>query len=120
MYQLNLIAIVSIVAAVSLVVGMASPAAVAFADDHNATMSMDNMALMGGMTGGNSTTSTTTMINGTSTPNDNLTTTMGNNMSSTGNMTVGGNATSMAETESLTTAGETGYDGPMLPGHVVN
>ena len=123
MYKLNLIAVVTIVATVSLVVGIASPAAVAFADDNRATMKMDNMALMGGTTGGNSTTSTTTMINGTSTPNDNVTMNMDNNMSSMGNMT-GGNATSMVgnmtETESLTTAGETGHDGPMLPGHVVN
>src|SRR5918997_1870077 len=114
MYKLNLIAIVGIVAAVSLVVGMASPA-VAFADDHNATMSMDNMALMGGMTGGNSTTSTTTMINGTSIPNDNVTMNMDNNMSSMGNMTTGGNATSMSgnmtETGNLTIAEETGLPG---------
>ena len=114
MYKLNLIAIVGIVAAVSLVVGMASPA-VAFADNHNATMSMDDMALMGGMTGGNSTTSTTTKINGTNTPNDNVTMNMDNNMSSMGNMTDGGNATSMAgnmtETDNLTIAGETGLPG---------
>jgi hypothetical protein len=71
MYKLNLITVVTIVAAVSLVVGMASP--VAFAQD-NMTMNMDD------------------------------------NMSSTGNMTGGGgNATSMAETESMTTAGETGF-----------
>ena len=112
MYKLNLIAVVGIVAAVSLVVGMASPAAVAFADDNSATMNMDNMALMGGMTGGNSTTSTTTMINGTSAPNDNVTMNMGNNMSSMGNMTGGGNATSMAETESLPSASETGEPEP--------
>ena len=70
MYKLNLIAIVSIVAAFSLVVGIASP--LAFAANH-----------------------------------ENTTTTMGN-------MTDGGNATSMAgnmtETESMTTAGETGYE----------
>ena len=70
MYKLNLIAVVGIVAAVSLVVGMASP--LAFAANH-----------------------------------ENTTTTMGN-------MTGGGNATSMAgnmtETESMTTAGETGYE----------
>ncbi len=109
MYKLTLIAIVGIIAAVFLVVGMASPAAVAFADNHNATMSMDNMALMGGMTGGNSTTSTTTMINGTSTPNNNVTLNMDNMSSMTGNMTSGGgNATSsMAETESLPTANQT-------------
>jgi hypothetical protein len=71
MYKLNFIAVVTIVAAVSLVVGMASP--IAFAQD-NMTMNMDD------------------------------------NMSSTGNMTGGGgNATSMAETESMTTAGETGF-----------
>ena len=46
MYKLNLIAIVSIVAAVSFVVGMASPAA--FAQDGG--MTGDNMT--GGMTGG--------------------------------------------------------------------
>ncbi len=70
MYKLNLIAIVSIVAAVSFVVGMSSPAA--FAQD-NMTMNMDdNMSSMGGMTGGNSTT-TTTMMNETSAPNDNQT-----------------------------------------------
>ena len=121
MYKLNLIAVVTIVATVSLVVGIASPAAVAFADDNSATMNMDNMALMGGMTGGNSTTSTTTMINGTSTPNDNVTLNM-DNMSSTGNMTASGNATSMAgnmtELESLPSANETGLDcreGPVHP-----
>jgi hypothetical protein len=42
MYKLNLITVVTIVAAVSLVVGMASP--VAFAQD--------NMSSMGNMTGG--------------------------------------------------------------------
>ena len=47
MYKLNLIAIVSIVAAVSLVVGMASPAA--FAQD-NMTMNMDNMTGSGNAT----------------------------------------------------------------------
>ena len=52
MYKLNLIAIVSIVAAVSFVVGMASPAA--FAQD-NMTMNMDNMTSMGGMSGDNAT-----------------------------------------------------------------
>ncbi len=76
MYKLNLIAIVSIVAVVSLVVEMASPA-IAFAQD-NKTMSMDD------------------------------------NMTSMGNMTGGGNSTLMAETENITTAGETGYDGQML------
>ena len=77
MYKLNVIAIVGIVAAVSLVVGMTAPTA-AFAQD-NMTMNMDD------------------------------------NMTSMGNMTGGGNATSMAgnmmETESLTTAGETGCPG---------
>ncbi len=77
MYKLNLIALVSIVAAVSLVVGMASPAAFA------------------------------TLI--TANPmGDNMTINMDKNMSSMGNMTGGGNATSMAETESLPTANETG------------
>ena len=97
MYKLNLITIVSIVAAVSLVVGMTAPAA--FAQD-NMTMNMDdNMNSMGNMTGGNATSMT------------------GGNATS---MT-GGNATSMAgnmtETESITTAGETGYSGnnPILP-----
>ncbi len=77
MYKLNLIAIVGILAAVSLAVGMASPAAFA-------TLVM-----------------TTPM-------GDNMTMSMDNNMSSMGNMTGGGNATSMAETENITTAGETG------------
>jgi hypothetical protein len=73
MYKLNLIAVVSIVAAFSLVVGIASPAAFA-AQHENMTMSMDNMSSMGNMTGGNAT-------------------------SMAGNMT---------ETESMTTANETG------------
>jgi hypothetical protein len=72
MYKLNLFAILNIVAAVSLVVGMISPAAVAFAQD--------NMAM-----------------------------TMDDKMISMGNMTGGGNTTSMTETESLPSAGETGY-----------
>ncbi|MEJ7641262.1 MAG: hypothetical protein WKF36_03605 [Candidatus Nitrosocosmicus sp.] len=72
MYKLNLIAIVSIVAAVSFVVGMSSPAA--FAQD-NMTMNMDdNMSSMGGMTG------------------DNATMTMDDNMTSMSNMS---NASSM-------------------------
>ena len=71
MYKLNLIAIVSIVAAVSLVVGMSSPAA--FAQD-NMTMNMDNTTSMGGMSG------------------DNATMTMGDNMTSMSDMS---NATSM-------------------------
>ena len=55
MYKLNLIAIVSIVAAVSFVVGMASPAAFA-AQHENMTMTMDdNMSSMGNMSGGNAT-----------------------------------------------------------------
>ncbi len=78
MYKLNLIAIVSIVAAVSFVVGMSSPAA--FAQD-NMTMNMDNMSSMGNMTGGNAT-------------------------SMAGNMT---------ESESLPSAGETGYNNCGLP-----
>ncbi len=53
MYKLNLIAIVSIVAAVSFVVGMASPAA--FAAQHASINTTDNMGLMGNMTGGNAT-----------------------------------------------------------------
>ena len=81
MYKLNLIAIVSIVAAVSLVVGMASP--LAFAANH-----------------------------------ENTTTTMGN-------MTDGGNATSMAgnmtETESIPSASQTGCThGPGLMGTCLN
>ncbi len=87
MYKLNFISIAVIVAAVSLAVGMASPAAFA-------TLIMtEETGLM-----------------------DNTTTTMGNNMSSMGNMTGGGgNATSMAETESLPSAGETGESGPCDP-----
>ena len=58
MYKLNLIAIVSIVAAVSFVVGMASPAA--FAQDGgmtggNMTGGMTGGNMTGGMTGGNMT-----------------------------------------------------------------
>lgn len=77
MYKLNLIAIVGIVVAVSLVVGMAAPAA--FATQGIMTTPMG----------------------------DNTTTTMGNNTSSTGNVTGGSNATSMAETESLPSANQT-------------
>lgn len=63
MYKLNLIAIVGIVAAVSLVVGMASPAAAAFAAQHeNMTMTMDNMSSIGNMTGGNATSMAGNMI----------------------------------------------------------
>jgi len=76
MYKLNFITIVGIVASVSLVVGMASPAAAFAAQHENMTMNMDNMSSMGNMTGGNAT-------------------------SMAGNMT---------ETESMTTAGETGLD----------
>ncbi len=56
MYRLNLIAVVTIIAAVSLVVGMASPMAAAFAQD-KMTMNMDdNMSSIGNATGdGNST-----------------------------------------------------------------
>ncbi len=62
MYKLNLIAIAGIVAAVSLVVGMASPA-VAFAAQHeNMTMTMDNMSSMGNMTVGNATSMAGNMI----------------------------------------------------------
>jgi len=93
MYKLNFIAIVGILAAVSLAVGMASPAAFA-------TLVMATpMGL-----------------------EDNMTINMGN-MSSMGNMTGGGNATSMTgnmtETESLPSAGETGYNNCGLPpGHI--
>ncbi len=59
MYKLKLIAVVTIVAAVSLIVGMASPIA-AFAQD-NMTINMDdNMTSMGNMTGGNATSMTET------------------------------------------------------------
>ena len=82
MYKLNLIAIVGIVAAVSLVVGMASPAA--FAAQHESmTMNMDNMSSMGNMTGGNA----------TSMMGDNATSMMGDNMTMT--MSDMSNATSM-------------------------
>ncbi len=67
MYKLNFIAVVTIVTAVSLVVGMASP--LAFGVQH-----------------------------------ENMTTTM-DNMTSGGNLT-----TSMAETENITTAGQTGLN----------
>ena len=76
MNKLNIIAVGNIVVAVSLIVGMTTPAA-AFAQD-NLTMTLDdNMSPMGNMTSGNAT-------------------------SMTGNMT---------ETESLLSAGETGYSG---------
>ena len=59
MYKLKLIAVVTIVATVSLIVGMASPIA-AFAQD-NMTINMDdNMTSMGNMTGGNATSMTET------------------------------------------------------------
>ena len=54
MYKLNLITIVSIVAAVSFVVGMTAPA-IAFAAQHASMNTTDNMGLMGNMTGGNAT-----------------------------------------------------------------
>ncbi len=80
MSRLNLIAVLTVVAAVSLVVGMTAPVAVAFAAQHeNMTMTMDNASSMGNMTGG-------------------------------------GNATSMAETESLPSAGETGVCQPCCIG----
>ncbi len=70
MYKLNLIAVVSIVAAVSLAVeGMASP--IAFAAQHE-TMSMtrdDNMSSMGNMTGDNATS-----MAGNMTESENITT----------------------------------------------
>ena len=78
MKKLNLIAVASIIAAVSFVVGMASPI-VAFAQD-NMTMNMDD------------------------------------NMSSMGNMTGGGNSTSMTETEILPSASETGVCQPCCIG----
>ncbi len=82
MYKSNLIVIVGIVAAVSLVVGMASPAA--FAAQHESmTMNMDNMSSMGNMTGGNA----------TSMMGDNATSMMGDNMTMT--MSDMSNATSM-------------------------
>ena len=82
MNKLNLIAVGNIVVAVSLIVGMTTPAA-AFAQD-NLTMTLDdNMSPMGNMTSGNAT-------------------------SMTGNMT---------ETESLPSAGETGYSGNGLGPH---
>lgn len=66
MYKLNLFAVVSIVATVSLVVGITAPAA--FAQD-NMTMTMDdNMSSMGNMTGGNTTSMAENM-----TETDNLT-----------------------------------------------
>jgi ABC-type antimicrobial peptide transport system permease subunit len=77
MYKLNFIAILGIVASVSLVVGMAAPAA--FATLVMATPMGDNMTMN-----------------------------MGNNMSSTGNMTGNGNGTSMAESESIPSANQTG------------
>ena len=59
MNKLNLIAVASIVAAVSLVVGMASSIP-AFAQD-NKTMNMDdNMSSIGNMTSGNATSMTET------------------------------------------------------------
>jgi hypothetical protein len=55
MYKLNLIAVVSIGATVSFIVGMASPA-IAFAAQHeNITMNMDNMSSIGNTTEGNAT-----------------------------------------------------------------
>lgn len=66
MYKLNLFAVVSIVATVSLVVGITAPAALA---QDNMTMTMDdNMSSMGNMTGGN-----TTSMAGNMTETDNLT-----------------------------------------------
>ena len=59
MYKLKLIAVVTIVAAVSLIAGMASPIA-AFAQG-NMTINMDdNMTSMGNITGGNATSMTET------------------------------------------------------------
>jgi Spy/CpxP family protein refolding chaperone len=80
MYKLNFITVVSIIAAFSVVLGTASPIAVAaFAAQHeNMTMNMGNnmSSMMGNMTGG------------------------GNATSMAGNMT---------ESENLTTAGETAF-----------
>ncbi len=75
MYKLNLIAVVSIVAVVSLVVGMASPTAVVFAANHeNMTMTMDNnMSSMGNKTGGNATSMTGNMTESESLPSANET-----------------------------------------------
>ncbi len=86
MNKLNLISVVTIVAAVSLVVGMTPPAA--FATFPN----IPNVTPMG----------------------DNMTMNMDDNMSSMGNMTGGGNATFMTETESLPSANETGNDSPAV------
>jgi hypothetical protein len=54
MYKLNLIAIVSIVAAVSFVVGMSAPAA--FAQDNMTMMMDDNMTSMSEMSNATSMT----------------------------------------------------------------
>ena len=61
MYKLNLIAVITILAAVSLVVPMASPAIAIAAQHKNMTvMNMDkNMSSMGNMTGGDNETSIT-------------------------------------------------------------
>ncbi len=90
MYKLNFIAVVTIVAAVSLVVGMASPTA--FATLITANPMGDNMTM---------------------TMDDNMSSMMGN-------MTGGGNATSMTgnmtETESIPSANETGFIPGCIPG----
>ncbi|WP_458719745.1 hypothetical protein [Candidatus Nitrosocosmicus sp. R] len=89
MKKLNLIAVASIIAAVSFVVGMTSPIA-AFATFPN----IPNVTPMG----------------------DNMTMNMDDNMTSMGNMTGGGNSTSMTETESLPSANETGVCQPCCIG----
>ncbi len=72
MYKLNLIAIVGIVTAFSLVVGMASP--IAFAAHENMTMNMgNNMSSMGNMTGGNATSMAGNMTEAESLPSANQT-----------------------------------------------
>ncbi len=69
MYKLNLITVVSIVAAVSLVVGMASP--LAFAAQHASMNTTDNMGLMGNnMTGGNATAGNMTETESVTTTNE--------------------------------------------------
>jgi hypothetical protein len=62
MYKLNLIAIVSIVAAVSFVVGMTAPAAFA---QQNLTMNLENTTNLGTADDPNSTNATDALINGT-------------------------------------------------------
>ncbi|MEJ7642917.1 MAG: hypothetical protein WKF36_12100, partial [Candidatus Nitrosocosmicus sp.] len=77
MYKLNLIAIVSIIAAISFVVGMTAP--MAFAQEN---MTMDNGTMMN-----DNMTMTMTMDNGTM-MNDNMTMTMDNGTMMNDNMTM--------------------------------